>query len=279
VRDGRVPAVNLAWPVDASSLAAQVGAPHPGCVSVINDLEANARGLEALGRDDLVPLREAKPEPGGAVALVSAGTGLGEAFLINGPAGPTAQASEGGHVDFAPRSELEGELRRWIAAREPGGHVSYERLCSGMGLVNIYRFLRERSREPEPEWLAQSRAAGDEAAAISGAGLELRDGVARDALDMMVSILGAQAGNMALTVLASGGVYLGGGIAPKILPRLRAPAFLEAFTAKGRMAELLERIPVFVILNDRAALLGAARHAAATLRGRTAPLASEMPGP
>lgn len=263
VHRGRTQAVNLAWPVDAGRLAETLGV-DPSRVSVINDLEANAWGLEALETDDLSALHDVEPEPGGTVALISAGTGLGEAFVIYGPTGPAAQASEGGHVDFAPRTELESELRRSLA--EGGEHVSYERVCSGMGLVSIYGFLRERDSEAEPAWLGRERAAGDEAATITRAGLERRDRVASDALDLMISIYGAQAGNLALTVLATGGVYLGGGIAPKIVERLREGGFMEAFAAKGRMSDLLERFPVWVILNDRAALLGAARHAATRLR-------------
>lgn len=259
VRDGRTAAVNLAWPVDASAVAHELGM-EPGSVSVINDMEANAWGLAALDVDDLAPLNDAEPEPGGTVALVSAGTGLGEAFVTHGPNGPAAQASEGGHVDFAPRTEVQADLRAWLARRLD--HVSFEQVCSGMGLVNIYEFLRERASEPEPDWLARKRTTGDEAAAISDAGLARRDPVASDALDLMVSIYGAQAGNLALTVLATGGVYLGGGVAPRIAGRLREGGFMEAFTAKGRMSELLARVPVRVILNDRAALLGAARHAA-----------------
>jgi glucokinase len=259
VHDGRTQAVNLAWPVDAASLARKLGL-DPGRVRVINDLEANAWGLEMLEADDLMALNDARPEPAGTVALISAGTGLGEAFVTYGPQGPAAQASEGGHVDFAPRTELQAELLRWLVERER--HVSYERVCSGMGLANSYEFLRERSSEPEPAWLAQERGASGHGAAITRAGLERRDPVASEALDLMISVYGAQAGNLALTVLATGGVYLGGGIAPKILERLREGGFMEAFTDKGRMSELLERIPVWVILNDLTALLGAARHAA-----------------
>ena len=153
------------------------------------------------------------------------------------------------------------ELRRWLAGVD--GHVSYERVCSGMGLVSIYEFLRERSGEPEPAWLSEERAGGADGPTITRAGLARADQVASDALDLMIEIYGAQAGNLALTVLATGGVYLGGGIAPRIVERLGEGGFMEAFKAKGRMSSLLEGIPVWVILNDRAALLGAGLHAAA----------------
>jgi glucokinase len=256
VEDGRTEAVNLVWPVDARELADAIG---PGCrVSVINDMEANAWGIGWLGPDDLVALNDASAEEHGNVALVSAGTGLGEGFVTHGARGEQAHASEGGHADFAPRTELESELREWMA--RDGGHVSYERVCSGMGLVNVYEFLRARSDDAEPDWLEKARAEHG-GTAITRAGLDRRDPVASDALDMMVSIYGAQAGNVALTVMATGGVYLGGGIAPKILPRLREGGFMRAFTVKGRLTDVLERIPVRVILNELTALLGAARHA------------------
>jgi glucokinase len=258
VSEGRTEAVNLAWPVDARELAVPLGMPERK-VAVINDLEANAWGITALADDDLVSLNDAPGEDRGTVALISAGTGLGEAYATWGEGGLRAHASEGGHVDFAPRSELEEDLRDWVA--RDGEHVSYERVCSGIGLLNTYEFLRARSSQPEPEWLAKQRAAQG-AAAITHAGLERRDPVASDALDLMISIYGAQAGNLALTVMATGGVYLGGGIPPRILPRLREGAFMRAFGAKGRLSELLERIPVRVILNELTALLGAARHAA-----------------
>jgi glucokinase len=255
VREGRTVGTNLAWEVDAAELRARLGIER---LELLNDLEANAWGLEALEPEDLMPLHDSDPEPRGTVALISAGTGLGEAFLTYGPSGPAVQASEGGHVDFAPRSDLEAELRDWLAGSGEE-HVSYERVCSGMGLVNIYAFLRERAGAPEPAWL-QAAEPGGEAAEISAAGLKRSDALADEALGLMISIYGAQAGNLALTVLATGGVYLGGGIAPRIIERLREGGFLRAFRAKGRMGELIERIPVHVVLNDRAALLGAARH-------------------
>jgi glucokinase len=258
VQHGHIQAVNLAWPVDSASIADRLGL-DPARVSVINDLEANAWGLEALGPDDLLALNDRRAEEGGTVALISAGTGLGEAFVTYGPQGAVAQPSEGGHVDFAPRDDLQVALQRWLRAR--GDHVSYERVCSGMGLAAIYEFLRERADDNEPEWLRTDRAEKGDGTAITEAGLERRDPVAGDALDTMISIYGAQAGNLALTVLASGGVYLGGGIAPRIADRLREGGFIEAFADKGRMSKLVERFPVWVILNDRAALLGAARHA------------------
>jgi glucokinase len=265
---GRTEAVNLAWPVDARELAERLKLEH-GAVAVINDLEANAWGISTLRPDDLAPLNDAEAEQDGNLALISAGTGLGEAFVTHGQRGQEVHPSEGGHADFAPSGELESKLRAWL--ERDGAHVSYERVCSGLGILNIHSFLRQRSTQPEPEWLVKERER-DGGEAITRAGLEQRDGVASQALDLMVSIYGAQAGNLALTVIATGGVYLGGGIAPKILPRLQQGGFMRAFTDKGRLSALLERIPVRLILNELTALLGAARHAASR-RASTAPSA------
>jgi glucokinase len=192
--------------------------------------------------------------------VISAGTGLGEAGLFFDGVRHRPFATEGGHADFAPRSEVEVELWRFLAVEY--GHVSYERVCSGTGLVNIERFLRRQSGKRRPDWLEREMVDGDAAAAISRAALDGADDVCDEALDRLVSIYGAAAGNLALKLMATGGVYLGGGIAPKILPRLEAGGFMDAFAAKGRFDDLLVRIPVKVILNDRTALLGAARHAA-----------------
>jgi glucokinase len=257
VSDGRTEAVNLAWPVDERELAEALEL-DDRAVSLINDLEANAWGIEALGDDDLVTLNEGTAEPDECVALISAGTGLGEAFITYGAGGARVHPSEGGHVNFAPRNELESELRDHLAAKH--GHVSYERVCSGSGMPDVYGFLRERSGEPEPEWLT-GEIADNGASAITQAGVERRDPVCSDALDVLVSAYGAQAGNLALTVLARGGVYLGGGIAPNIVDRLKQGGFMRAFLDKGRASEILEQIPVRVIENELTALLGAARHA------------------
>jgi glucokinase len=151
------------------------------------------------------------------------------------------------------------ELYRYLTIED--AHVSYERVCSGLGLLNIYRFLRRRSGTPEPPWLATEIAHRDPSATISMAALQQRDPVCVEALDTMVSIYGAEAGNLALKYLATGGVYVGGGIAPQILPKLRDGTFIRSFAAKGRFAELLEQVPVHVILKDDTALLGAAHYA------------------
>ena len=256
VHEGRTETVNLAWPVDAGELARALGVER---VAVINDLEANAWGLPALGAADLHVLAKGEPVAGGPVALISAGTGLGEAFVTYDRQGPQVHSSEGGHADFAPQTPLQEDLRNALAGDDE--HVSYEDVCSGRGLVAIYGFLRRRAGHEDDE---PAEAATIASAAVSGENPE-----AAEALDLMVGIYGAAAGNLALTVRASGGVYLGGGIPPKILPVLdsKSGGFLEAFRAKGRLRPTMERVPVTVILNELTALAGAARHAFASLSG------------
>jgi glucokinase len=264
VRAGHVKTTNLAWPVDAAGLAHVLGLET---VALINDLAANAYGLAELVPGDLEALNPGVPDPDGARVVISAGTGLGEAGVLSDGRGIRVIPTEGGHTDFGPRSELEVELYRFLAAED--AHVSYERVCSGIGLANVYRFLRRRSGTPEPPWLTTEMARRDASAAISRAALEQRDPVCARALDVMVSIYGAEAGNLALKYLATGGVYVGGGIAPRILPKLRDGTFIRSFAAKGRFAALLEQVPVQVILNDDTALLGAAHYARAIAPART----------
>src|SRR5207253_240036 len=189
-----------------------------------------------------------------AACIGAAGTGLGEAGMYWDGQKHFVFACEGGHADFAPRNELEIDLMRFLHTRF--GHVSYERIVSGPGLVNVFHFLRDTGRGEEPPWLTEEMIHGDPAAAVSRAALSRKSALAEQALDLWVSIYGAEAGNLALKILATGGVYPGGGIAPKILPKLAGPLFMQAFLNKGRMQPLLEAIPVRVITNDRTALLG-----------------------
>jgi len=246
VRDGRVRVTNLAWPVDGASLAAVLGLQR---VLLLNDLEANAWGIAALGPADFHVLNEGRPDARGNAAVCSAGTGLGEAGLYWDGERHHAFACEGGHTDFAPRNELQERLREFVAAEQ--SHVSYERVCSGIGLVNIYRFITGGNELGATEITRLALAGTDEHAVA--------------ALDTMVEIYGAEAGNLALKLMATGGVYLGGGIPPRILPKLEQGSFMQAFTDKGRFADLLAAVPVQVILNDRTALMGAALAAEATL--------------
>jgi glucokinase len=258
VRHGIVKTPNLSWVVDAGRLAGQLGLPQVG---LINDLEANAHGIAVLGAADFVQLNEGvDANAAGTRALISAGTGLGQAGLLAHDTGYRVFASEGGHADFAPRGELEIELLRYLLGRWP--HVSYERVLSGPGLHNIYQFLRDTGRCGEPGWLGERIAAGNASAIISETALADGTEICVRALDMFASIYGAEAGNLALKLMATGGVFLGGGIAPKLLGKLQDAAFMRAFVDKGRLRPLLESIPVRVILNDKTALLGAARVAA-----------------
>lgn len=256
VVDGKTETVNLAWPVDDAEMASTLSLDDDR-VTLLNDLEANAWGIAWLGADDLAVVNAGDPDAVGNQAVISAGTGLGQAGLAWDGTDHHVFATEGGHADFAPADALQDELLAFLRAEL--GHVSWERVCSGMGLVNIERFLRAREGSPVPDWAADG---GDAAAAISEAALQHTDPIADHALDVIVEIYGRQAGNLALTLMATGGVFVGGGIAPKILPRLTDGRFLDAFAGKGRFDHLLRRIPVHVILNDLTALLGAARRAA-----------------
>jgi glucokinase len=257
VRRGRCDATNLPWVVDAVLVARDLGLKRVG---LINDLEANAWGIALLEPKDFAVLNEGTPDPEGNAAILSAGTGLGQAGLYWDGTLHRPFASEGGHGDFAPRNDLEMDLLRYLLKQHQ--RVSYERTVSGPGLQNIYRFLRDTGRGEEPAWLAERMRQGDPGAVISRAALAGESDLCLQALDLFVALYGAEAGNLALKMMATGGVYLGGGIAPKILPRLQDPIFLNAFVAKGRLKPLMQAMPVRVILNDKTALLGAARHAA-----------------
>jgi len=261
VRKGRVEASNLPWIVECEQLASKFKLAH---TVLINDLEASAWGIATLEAKDLVPLNPGKARTGENLGVIAAGTGLGEAGMYWDGSHYRILACEGGHADFGPRTELEIELLRYLAARY--GHVSYERVLSGPGLVNVFHFLRDTGRGTEPEWVSQEMRSGDPAAAISRAAIEGRCGLCEQALDLFVSVYGAEAGNLALKLMATGGIYIGGGIAPQILPKLSEPRFLESFRGKGRMQPLLEGIPVNVITNDSIALRGAARCATAGAR-------------
>jgi glucokinase len=256
VRDGRVETPNLPWIVDAAALAKELSVAR---ATLLNDLEANAWGIFTLGEQDVAVLAPGVPTRDGNAAIISAGTGLGEAGYFGDGTGLRPFASEGGHADFAPRDELTIELYRWLHRRY--GHVSWERVVSGPGLVNIFTFLRDHKHGAESPELTEAIRAGDAAAAISKAALDQTSELAVRALDLFVTLYGAEAGNLALKMKASRGVWIGGGIAPKILPRLTRPGFHEAFCDKGRFRAFLEAVPVRVVLNDQAALRGAAWHA------------------
>lgn len=249
---GHAQVTNLPWRLDRDRLRAELGCER---LALVNDFAAVGHGIAALDTGHLECLQTGTAHPFAPRAVLGAGTGLGQALLVRGDAGYEVLATEGGHVDFAPQTELQCEL--WRILQREHGHVSYERLVSGPGLVFIYRFLcaRQGGHSADPAPLLQ---ASDPAAAITQAALAGRDPLAGGALDEFVRIYGAQAGNLALNCLPFGGLYLAGGIAPKILPRLRDGAFLAAFNAKGRMEPVTRRIPVHVVVHPDPGLLGAA---------------------
>ncbi len=256
VQDQRAHITNLPWIVDAEDLRQVLGLRR---VCLINDLQATAYGALTLRPTDFMVLNAGMAARGN-VAVIAAGTGLGEGFLFWDGAQHHAAPSEGGHADFAPRSEIETELLAYIRKRYQ--HASYERVLSGPGLVNIYEFLRDSGRGDEPPAFARQWRETDPAAAISHAALQGSPALCVQALDLFMRIYGAEAGNLALKVMAVGGVYVGGGIAPKIAPKLTDGTFMAAFRDKGRMAFLMDAMPVQVILEDTAALNGAGYYAA-----------------
>lgn len=261
VRNGRVETSNLPWIIEQSRLAKQI---HLPATMLINDLEASAWGIGALGASDLVPLNHVTGPIVGNQAVVAPGTGLGEAGLFWDGSRHHVFACEGGHTDFAPQDDLQIELLKFLRARF--GHVSYERILSGPGLVNVYEFLRDHEGGKESKEFAAEIAGSDPAAAISRAALDGKHPLAEKALDIWVSVYGAEASNLALKTMATGGLFLAGGISPKILAKLTAPKFMQSFLEKGRLRSLVESIPVQVVMNDKAGLLGAAR--CASVRGK-----------
>jgi glucokinase len=254
VRNGRVETSNLPWVIEQSRLASQI---HLPATLLINDLEASAWGIGALAETDLVPLNRVTGPVVGNQAVVAPGTGLGEAGLFWDGNRHHVFACEGGHTDFAPQGDLQIELLRFLKNRF--GHVSYERILSGPGLVNVYEFLRDCARGEESSELAAAMQKGDPAAVISRAAVAGNDALASKALDLWIAVYGAEASNLALKIMATGGLFLAGGISPKILSKLTGPTFMQAFLDKGRMRPLVESMPVCVVTNDKAGLLGAAR--------------------
>lgn len=257
VLHGEAKATNLPWHIKESVLRSRFNYRR---VKLINDLVALACAIPTLKSDQLMALN-GKPhaEPRDNIGLLAAGTGLGEALLIWNGSTFVPCPSEGGHKDFAPRTEQEWQLHRYLAARY--GHVSIERVLSGHGLTDIYRFLRGRAGSIEPGWLTDRLAGPEPAAVISRAALDGEDPVCEEALSVFVAVYGAEAGNLALQAMTLGGVYIGGGIGPKIAAALKQGPFLDAYAAKGRMRDLLLSIPVCLITDSRAALWGAAVHA------------------
>ena len=260
--NGVVKTTNLPWVIDANDFRELVGDVP---VRLINDLEAIAYGVPVAGDDAFVTLNAGSPTVRGNAAVIAAGTGLGEAGLFWDGRAYRPFASEGGHASFAPRDDLEMGLLRFLLAEH--GHVSWERVLSGPGLYNIYRFLKEEELDDEPAWLAERVQAEDPAAVIAECALNRTSAICAQALGLFVSLYGAEAGNLALKTLATGGVFVAGGIAPKILPALTRGTFLDSFLAKGRLQPVLASMPVRVVVSGTIALLGAARAAESGLEG------------
>jgi glucokinase len=258
VQEGAVDVTNLPWRFSEAGLARATGA---GRVRLLNDLQAMAHGMLFLQESDLEILNPGTPPFGrGNIAVIAAGTGLGEAMLYWDGELHHPVATEAGHGGFSPQTEEQIGLLRHLRGRI-GGHVAYENVLSGPGLYEIYRYLRSQSEAPEPDWLTQRIEQGDPSSVVSAAALGGEDPVCSQTLELFASIYGAECGNMALRFLAVGGVFVGGGIAPKILPALRDGSFMQTFCDKGYHAPLLEKIRVAVALEPRAALLGAAHYA------------------
>jgi len=253
---GIVTASNLGWKIEINALPKLIGVPR---VEVLNDLESTAYGLSALLQTDLAPLQAGSGSHAGNQCVIAPGTGLGEAGLFWDGTRHTPWACEGGHADFAPTDELQHDLLTFM--RREYGSVSFERVVSGMGIANIYRFLRDTGRGVENPAVAREIMEQDTAAVIDRHAADGSCPLCRSTMDLFVRALGAEASNLALKTMSTGGVFLGGGIPPKILPLLRRPLFLESFLNKGRLRSLLETMPINVVLNDETALLGSAKNA------------------
>ena len=258
VIDGKSDPTNLPWHLDEKDIAKTLGVPG---TRLINDLEAAAYGMLHLGDDELHELNRGR-DPGrlGNAAVLAAGTGLGEAMLYWDGKRHHVIASEGGHADFAPRNDEEIELLKYLREKH-GGHVSYERVLSGPGFFNVYCFLRDSGFAAEPEWMTERLEVGDPSAVVAEAGLKDKEPLSVRTLELFSNIYGAEASNLALKCVAVGGVFIGGGIAPKILPALKAGHFMDGYRDKGRFTELVEGMRVSVALNPRTPLIGAAYYA------------------
>jgi glucokinase len=244
---------NLPWTIDADRLESDLDIPS---VALLNDLEATAWGISALTEDDLVTLQEGLPDPAGNRMVIAAGTGLGQAGLFWDGVRHLPFATEGGHCDFAPHDTLEFELLAWLQRKF--GHASWERAVSGPGLVNIFGFLLDHEDVEAPQWLADEMQLKDPAAVIHKAATDATNPTCTKALTMFTRLYGSETGNQALKLMATGGVFIGGGIAPKLISWLERPEFIQAFRDKGQMQPLMDGMPVKVIMNDRTALFGPA---------------------
>jgi glucokinase len=265
VVEGRATGTNLPWSPDEASLAKALGARR---ATLLNDLQAIANAVPHLRQEHLYTLNVGTPQDGGALAVVAPGTGMGQAFLTWEDGGYRPHPSEGGHASFAPNSDLEVALLAYL--RKQYGHVSVERVCSGRWMVSLYQFLRDQGYAKEPAWLAERLAEAEDptpvivAAAVGEQACEL----GRQTLALFVHILGAAAGNLALTVMATGGIYLAGGMSLRLKDAIAQGPFMEAFVSKGRLSYLVERMPVHIVTHPQPGLLGAAAYGLESLRTR-----------
>src|SRR5947208_1634172 len=256
VRAGKSKISNLEWTIDSRELASQL---KLGSVGLLNDLEAYAYGVDALASTDFITLSEGAEDSEGNRVVISARTGLGVAGLYWDGFRHHPFACEGGHADFAPRNELEMDLLGYLQKKY--GRISCERILSGPGIKNIYDFLRDTKKEDEPQWLReQISGAPDPPALISQIALENKSSICDRTLSIFVSIYGAETGNCALHFMATGGIFIGGSIAAKIVPKMKDPIFMQSFLNKGRMEPLLKEMPVKIVLNDDSGIIGAARY-------------------
>lgn len=253
VENGRSKTTNLPWDIYGARIEKAFRLKK---ARLVNDLSAMAASIPYLTRSEIFALNRSRPEKNGNISLIAPGTGLGKALLVYGQGGYIPVPSEGGHVDFAPGNDLEAGLLKFL--RGQYGHVSIERVVSGMGIHNIYNYLKSEGKYKEPAWLAKKIKNEDPARVINESASEKGQRLCMKTIDTFLSILGAAAGNLALTGLTKGGVYVGGGIPPKMLWRFKEDIFMNAFKNKGRFSGLMEKIPVNIILNSKAALLGAA---------------------
>ena len=259
VQNGVCKATNLPWVVETAELSEAIGIPH---VFLINDLEANAHALAILPKENLITLYAGKGKKVGNQTVISPGTGLGEAGLFWDGEQHHPFASEGGHCEFGPRDEVQLDLSRYLMRRF--GHASYERILSGPGLFNLYEFFRDELKRSEPKKLTEGE---DPAKVITEFAVNGESDLCVDTLNLFVSILGSESSNSVLKYMALGGLFLGGGIPPKIMPFLKEKSFLEGFFDKGRFRPLLEEVPIFVIDDDKAALKGSAHFCNKTPKG------------
>ncbi len=259
VRDGRLKLTNLPWTLDVRALQPSLGIDH---IFLINDLEANGYGIPELKPESIFTLHAGDAEASGHQGLIAAGTGLGQALLIWDGKAHRPIPSEGGHCDFAARNDREIALLQYLR-KTLNGRVSFERVVSGLGIKNIYAYLRDMEKLDEPAWLKHRLATEDPNAVIGECAEDGSSSICFETMKMFCAAYGAETGNIALKVLAHGGMYLGGGIAPKMLKTLQNGVFMAAFLDKGRMSPLLQSVPVRVILDDTCALLGAAAYAEA----------------